>query len=208
MKTIYLIKDERPFWEEISEYLRTVNAKTYSFDSSSFSQKLPIKNQDLIIGSVRIYKKLLAISQNIPRLIITDGTISESTSNDIHFLKWPTSKEAFLEITSRLIAVSLRRNFKTIVSIILKDDNETSMGQSLDFSMSGLSFKSERTFDVADILRINLFIPNFSERVSFDVEIMRSYFDPEDAAIHYGVKFLNVDEKMKEVLENFIRKIK
>lgn len=207
MKTICIIKDERSFWEEIEGYLKDVNARVFSFDSPSL-ECLSERNQDLIIGNVRIYKKLISIPQNIPKIVITDETIPDDKSRDIYFIKWPISKDTFLEITSRLLSISLRRTFKTIISITSKVDNETCIGQSLDFSMSGMSFKSEKSFNVGDILKLGFFIPNFSERVSFDAEVMRSYFDPDDVSIHYGARFLNIDEKMKKVLEGFIKKIK
>ena len=208
MKTICLIRDERPFWEEIAVYLKTVNAKILVLYNISFLQGLSGKDQDLIIGSIRIYKKLISIPQDIPKLIITDGTFPEGKSGNNYFINWPISKDTFLEVTSKLLSVSERRIFKTIISIIRKGDVKTSMGQSFDFSMSGMSFKADGTFNTGDILKLGFFLPNFNERLSFDVEVIRSCFDPADASIHYGARFLNIEGKIKDAIEVFIKKIK
>lgn len=207
MKTIFLIKDEMPFWEEIVRDLKTVNAKVFLFDKSIL-QGISEKAPDIVIAGERSYKETAALFQDIPKLIITEGKITESRYKDVYFLSWPEGKDAFLEITARLLYISERRIFRTIIRITPKGKNETFFGRSLDFSLSGMAFKVERALNIGDLLRVSLFIPNSDEQINIGVEVMRSSIDPDDGSTYYGARFINIEKGVKDALEDFIKKIK
>ncbi len=187
MKRICLIRDRRPFWEIIAAYLKTVNAHLSLIDKPVL-QIVSEKNPDIVITGGSAYKEISALSQNIPKLVITEGDIAETRSRDVYFLSWPVGKEAFLEMTSRLLYISERRLFKAVISIAPKGRDETYLGKSLNFSMSGMAFKVEKPLNVGDILTISFFIPNSDERLSIDAEVMRNSIDPDDGSVYYGAR--------------------
>ncbi len=208
MKTICIIKDGRPFWNDITEYLKAVNASIFPLDLKTLLQSVSEKNPAIVIAGERAYREVSAIPQGIPRLVIAEGNIAESKSRDVYFLKWPASRESFLEMTSRLLYISERRHFKTVISIAPKGKNETYLGKSLNFSMSGMAFKVDKPLSQGDILTISFFIPNSNKRLILDAEVMRSSVNPDDGSVYYGSRFLSVKEEIKDDLESFISKIK
>lgn len=208
MKTICVIKDGRLYWSDIEGYLKTANANVTALDLKSVLQGISDKNFDIVIAGERSYREISAIPQNIPKLVISEGNIEENRSKGIYVLKWPASKEAFLEMTSRLLYISERRVFRTVITASYKGRPETFLGKSLNFSMSGMAFKLDKPLKIGDILAISFFIPNSDERLNIDMEVMRISNDPADGSVYYGAKFLNIEKGAKEDLDNFIRKIK
>jgi hypothetical protein len=208
MKTICIVKDERPFWTEIESYLKTVNARVIPLDLRAVLKDISEKNPDIVIAGERALRELAGISQNIPKLVITEGDVAESKSKDVFFLKWTTTKEPFLELTSRLLYISERRIFKTVITIYHKGRNDTFLGKSLNFSLSGMAIKVDRPLDSGDILSISFFIPNSDNRISIDAEVMRKSVDLDGSFVYYGVRFIDLDDRIKDMLEGFIKKIK
>lgn len=208
MKTICIIKDGRPFWEEITEYLKAVNARVFPMTDKFDLQSILEKSPDIVITGERAYKEISALSQNMPKLIITEGGSAESKSKDVYFINWPAGEEAFLEMTSRLLYISERRLFKTVISITMRGKNNVFMGRSLNFSMSGMAFKSDRPLNSGDILTISFFIPGSDERLSVDAVVMRSSIDPDGGAVYYGARFFGIGKDIRNALERFIKKIK
>jgi len=206
MKTICIIKDGRPFWNDITEYLKAVNALVYLLDYKSVLQGISNKNPDIVIAGERAYKEASAVPENIPKLIITEEKIIENNFKDICLLRWPVSKELFLETTSRLLYISERRLFKTVISITLKGKKETYLGKSLNFSLSGMAFKSDKPLNLGDIMTISFFIPGSDKRVKIVAEVMRNSIDPADGFVYYGARFLEIEESIKDDLEGFIKK--
>ena len=205
MKTICLIKDEKPFWKEIEEYLILVNARVFPLNEKDALQNISEKNPDIIIGGERTYEVASFISQNIIKLFVLDKDVKEDKNKNAYFLKWPVTKEAFLDMTSKLLYIYDRRFFRTIISITPKGKNETFLGRSLNFSMSGMAFNVDKPMKPGDILTISFFIS--SKRLKIDAEVMRSSIDPDDGSVYYGARFLNIEKDTEDVMENFIKQI-
>lgn len=205
MKTICIIKDGRPFWNEVTGYLKAVNAEVIPMDFRSLLQSIAEKNPDIVIAGERAYKEVSSIPKNIPKIVITEGNIVETKSEDICFLRWPVRREIFLDATSKFLYVSERRAFKTVITISHKD--RTYLGKSIDFSLSGMAFKVDRPLNSGDILTISFYIPGADKRLNIDAEVMRNSIDSKDNSVYYGAKFLDMDKNTKDLIEGFIKKI-
>lgn len=208
MKTICILKDKRPFWNEITMYLEDVNVKVFCLDGKSVLQEISDKTPEIIIAGEKAYKEMSSVPERIPKLIITEGNIAETKSRNVYFLRWPVRREPFLEMTSRLLYISERRLFTTVITIMPKGKEEPCFGRSVNFSMSGMAFKSDKLLKQGDILTISFYIPDCDKRVKVEVEIMRNSVDPQDRSLYYGARFLNIEDNVKDELESFIKKIK
>ncbi|MBI4822730.1 MAG: PilZ domain-containing protein [Nitrospirae bacterium] len=207
MKTICLIKDKRPLWEEVIGYLKSANAEVFTSDESALSATLPRK-PDLIITGEKTYRSMNATLQNTPKIIVTDGkqmTVERKTK-DVYFIVWPVYKEAFLEITARLLYISERRVFNALITITSKDKNETFIGRSENFSMTGIAFKCDKPLSRTDNVIISFYVTGLSRRVSLEAEVMRSAIDPTDGTTYYGARFINLSAETKAILTRFIEK--
>jgi hypothetical protein len=207
MKTILLIKDKKPFWKDITEYLRKVNAKIHNLEETNANPNFREKPDLIIIGGDG-FKKLPAETQEVPKMVVLNGTIPEKAPNNAFFAVLPLSEEAFLETTSRLLYISERRLFKTVISVTHKGKDKTYLGRSMNFSMSGMAFKVDEILITGDALTMGFFIPGTEKRLSVEAEVMRSSIDPEDNAFYYGAKFTTIDDETKTALEGFIRNIR
>lgn len=194
-----------PLWKEVAGYLKSANAEVFTFDESALSATLP-RQPDLIIAGEKAYQAISA--QNIPKIVIADGNAKavERKAKDIYFVVWPISKEAFLEITARLLYISERRVFNALITITLKDKNETYLGRSENFSMSGIAFKCDKPLNKADEVIISFYVAGVSRRVSLEADVVRSAIDPADGTAYYGARFINLTAETKDILSRFIEK--
>lgn len=205
MKSICLIRDKRPLWEEVIGYLKSANAEVFIFDESDLSATLS-KKPDLIISGEKAHETISV--QNIPRIIVTDGkqmTVEKKTK-DVYFVVWPLYKEAFLEITARLLYISERRVFNALITIAFKDKKETYIGRSENFSMTGIAFKCDKLLKKADKVIISFYVAGLSKMVSLEAEVMRSAIDPADGMTYYGARFISLTSETKKILSHFIEK--
>ncbi len=208
MKTICLVRDGRPFWQEVESYLKAVNARVFASEYKTLQQDILSKKPEIVIAGERSYREVLSIAQFIPKLIIYEGKADEINTKDVYFLRWPEGRSSFLEITSRLLYISERREFKTVINISFKDRKETFLGKSVNFSMTGMAFKFEKDMNLRDIVTVSFFLPGNAGRISIEAEVMRQSTNPDDKTTYYGARFLNLSGDTKNILENFIKKIR
>lgn len=207
MKTIYLIKDKSPLWEELADYLKTVNAEVIHLKEKSVVDGLSKTPPHLIILSEIHYEAISNISKNIPKIIIKDSAVQtgpEVKAKDTYFLSWPIDKAAFLEITSRLLYISERRLFNALITVTLKDKNESYMGSSENFSLTGVAFKVDAALNTGMTVTISFFVPNLGKRVNLDAEVVRTSLDPVTGLVYYGARFLNLTPEAKAILSQFV----
>ncbi len=208
MKTICILKNRQTFWKDIAMYLEDVNANVCYLESESVLQDITSNPPDILIAEEKSYKEILSLPESIPKLIITEGDITEIKSRNIYFLRWPAGREPFLEMTSRLLYVSERRLFTTVITIVPKGKEEACFGKSVNFSMSGMAFTSDKLLRQGDILTVSFYIPGSYKRVKLEMEVMRNSIDPKDRSLYYGARFLNIENDVKDAFESFIKKIR
>jgi hypothetical protein len=209
MKNIYLIKDAKPFWADIERALSGVNAKVSTFDGQTAQEAISRQAPDLIIIAESIHHDISAMVQKLPKLILKKnmlpGTIIQgSTNGDCITAGWPLEEKSFLEITSRLLFVSERRKFRAMIRIFTKGVKTGFAGQSEDFSLTGIAFKTDQQFPLGEEVAISFYVTEVKKSIKLDAEITRQGIDPADGSSYYGARFINLSSEDKEVLKKFI----
>ena len=98
--------------------------------------------------------------------------------------------------------MSERKTFRTIVRFFPEGSEYTYMGQSIDFSLSGMAFKAPCHVEAGTRGDISFTLPGVEGSVRFRIEIMRSSIVDEETV--YGGKFLNPDSNTLRTLDSFI----
>ena len=76
------------------------------------------------------------------------------------------------------------------------------MGQSVDFSFSGMSFKTQYQLDLGTRVEISLSLPDVDNSIMIPLEIVRNV--PEGKLITYGARFTTLASSTRELLEKFV----
>jgi len=199
VKTICILRDARPFWPDISRGLESVNAL--------LTNDISAGRPDLIITGPDALKSLPPQAAGIPKLVIVGkgSPVPDIKPRDLNYIEWPVSKEVFLETTSRLLYIQGRRVFHALISITLKGKDETYMGNSENFSLSGLAFKVDAPLKTGDTVTIGFYMPNIARRINVDAEVVRATRDPS-GLVYYGAKFINMGTAEKKLLGEFVEK--
>ncbi|MDP2166895.1 MAG: PilZ domain-containing protein [Thermodesulfovibrionales bacterium] len=205
MKTICLIKDKRPFWNEIAGHLRDANAKVVALEQNEGAAVLRSK-PDIVITGEAAFRGLSGEAKDIPRIVIVDGKPPEERLKNVRYLMWPEDKEHMLEITSQMLHVSERRLFKAVIGIERKGEKAMYMGRSENFSETGLAFKVDTALKAGDTVLVSFYVMGIDKRVSLEAEVARSGVDPDDGSAYYGARFINLTHKDKEILSGFVGK--
>jgi len=199
-KTVCIIKDRSHFWPKIEEFLKGAGANIKPLRSEETI--LSESECDLLIGTEGILR--LSLPRGVPKLIISSKKADRAWSRDIEYMVWPVAEDAFLEMTSRLLHLSQRRRFKTVITIKVPKEDMPIVGRSEDFSTTGLSFKVDRELRKNDNIAVSFHIPDIDKRLTLDAEIMRVGIDPADGSRYYGAKFIGLDDSEKEALQRFV----
>jgi len=209
VKNIYLIKDKSPFWEDIEKVLRGVNAKVSTFEGEAGPEAISRQAPDLAIMAAHIHQKISSMTQKVPKLIIMNSigpgaVIQESTDENFIIVGWPLEEHSFLELTSKLLAISKRRQFQTLIRIFPKRLNTGFVGKSEDFSLTGLAFKAEQELQVGEGVILSFFVMEVQKSIKLEAEITRRAVDPSDGSLYYGARFVNLSPENNEIVEKFV----
>lgn len=209
MKTIWLVKDGSPFWGTVNAYLSAVNAKVTFVRAEVLGENIEKRaSPDLIITGRGHLDAVAGLPRELSRLVVAEGMSSGEGSRGVYLLRWPALREAFLEMTSRLLYISDRRLFKTVISVSPKGSENIFLGKSMNFSTTGLAFKLDRELSVGDVVVLSFFTPDSEDRLRVEAEVTRCSVDPEDGSSYYGARFLGVKGAVRRELELFINGIR
>ena len=210
MKSVYLLRDKRAFWEEIKSHLRGINASIVEcrdiagLDTENFHRNPP----SLFITGIDNSDRLLNFQfRNFGIVIISDsgspGEISPSPLNARWVtVQWPLSKAAFLKLTGEFKQQSERIPFRTVIRLFPEDEHPSFLGQSVDFSLTGICFESDRSFLVDNLLEVSFSPPGNIENITLKCRIVRRSDD--ENPVRHGAKFLELTPVTRKDLETFM----
>lgn len=201
-----MIKGAEGFWGEVARLLQSVNAGLSVFEGRKRYDKDAGPTPSLLIVSAGALSSAGPLPANVPVLVLTGGEAGQKMPRGFFHLKWPEEKDSFLETTSRLLYVSGRKLFRTAISIRRKGNDETFMGKSVNFSRTGMAFRTAKKLDEGDLIEIGFFIPNSDDEVVVEAEVMRVSADPADGSVYYGAKFRGSSKDLLDAFEAFIGK--
>ena len=152
MKYVYLLRDNRAFWEEVKAHLWSINASiveyrdSASFSMENFSEKPPClfiiggRNSDRLLNFQFRNYGIVIIDESGPQGEIAPSSLNPKWVN----AQWPLPKSAFLQLTGELIDLSERKAFKTLIRLFPEGETASCLGQSVAQGYSARSTPSNQ----------------------------------------------------------------
>ncbi|MDA8169383.1 MAG: response regulator [Nitrospiraceae bacterium] len=121
------------------------------------------------------------------------------------YITRPIDQKKLLAKISQLLDIPERRSLRVLIKVTVKGSfgSEPFFGSTHNISVSGLLLETDKVLARGDIIACSFFIPD-SERIMADGEVMR--VAKAEKGFHYGVRFLDIKEKDKAIIENFVAK--
>jgi hypothetical protein len=209
LKRICLIEDERPPWREVKNFLGGVNAELVVLSGAPPGDEVLGLDPNLIVANARAHHALLHRIRNIPVIVIKEGTppvvlVREAGERNLVITGWPLRKEQFLEMTSRMLTIAPRKVFKSLIRIFRQGEDLGALGQSKDFSMSGMAFRSELKLRKGARITVSFSLPEDGRNLRLGAEVVRVALDDEKERVLYGARFQDVTSREAGLLSAFI----
>jgi len=210
VKRICLVKDERTYWTTIEEFLRGVNAITSVVSGVPRPEEILALNPDLIVSNAKAHHGMPRAVRKIPIIVIKEGSppvalVRDTSDRNLLITGWPMEREQLLEITSRMLSVAPRRAFRTLIRIFTQDDDIGILGQSHDFSLSGLAFWTEKVLSSGEEVKISFSLPEANHSLRLGAQVMRTTpLEQGDGRWLYGARFTGLGEKDRGLLTSFV----
>jgi hypothetical protein len=205
---VYILKDDGDCWPDVERCLRSVNANVIPIDPDCDPDDLKKRTPNLVIVGEGAWNEILDFRLRKQVMIIIGqkgrpGTITPSPDNEKRVsVGWPVTAEEFLNLTSELSRLAERRTFRSILRLFQGDSEFPVMGQSLDFSSSGLAFRSQGDFELGERLDVSFSLPGLETSLRLTVKIMRKA--DEVGGTTYGARFLGMDALDRRVVDEFV----
>lgn len=209
MKKICLVRDDRKFWETIEKYLGAVNAEAVLMAADCASEDVLGNKPDLIIANALFHHGISRRLKQYPIIVIKEGTppvtmTGTSSNRNLLITGWPIQRGDFLDMTSRMLSIPPRKVFRTIIRVYGVDDEIGTLGQSVDFSLSGIAFRTSREFAANSAIVISVTLPETDRRLLLKAVIQRSDPAGRDGNILYGASLGKITAAEKNMLNAFI----
>jgi hypothetical protein len=211
MKHIALLRDDRPFWDDVAWRLHEANVKITSFGAEWAPEDVIGVSPDMIVTNLLNLRHLKISLRRIPKVAIQVDAEearhlpASKLEWNLAVVEWPTGKDEFLQVTSRQLAISPRKNYACIFRVFSDGEDAIATAQTVNLSMTGLAFKSVADFEVGQSLRIALDLLGERRSLEAQVRIVRS--DEEDASdprTAYGAEYIDPSDQLRRSLKRFI----
>jgi Tfp pilus assembly protein PilZ len=211
MKHVALLRDERPFWDDVATYLQDANVKISSFDAGWSPEEVIGLSPDMIVTNLPNLTHLKISLRRIPKIAIqadADEAYLVPTSRlewNLEVVDWPTGRDEFLQVTSRQLEICPRKYFACIFQAFSDADQAVATAQTVNVSMTGLAFKTIAEFELGQRIRIALDLPGERESLEAQTRIIWSNDDDaSDPRTNYGAEYIDPSEKLRRSLKRFI----
>jgi hypothetical protein len=209
VKRICLIEDERPLWREVKGFLGGVNAELAVLSGSPPGNEVLELDPGLIVANARAHHDLFHRIRKIPVIVIKEGTppvvlVRNSEERNLVITGWPLRKEQFLEMTSRMLTIAPRKTFKSLIRIFRQGEELGSLGQSKDFSMSGMAFQSELKLKKGTEITVSFSLPEDGRNLRLGAQVVRVALDEEKKRVLYGARFRGISSREAGLLTAFV----
>jgi CheY-like chemotaxis protein len=108
----------------------------------------------------------------------------------------------------QLLNIPVRETFRAPIFVKVKQDSkmDPSLGYSENISITGMLFDSEKTIVKGEIILCKFVLPD-SIHIRTEAEVVR-YSDKgvENATNQYGIRFIDLTDRFRTAIENYIRK--
>jgi CheY-like chemotaxis protein len=119
-------------------------------------------------------------------------------------LKKPFTPRTLLEHVEKLLAVCIRRGYRVLLRAKVKGSTDEGVFfcTSQNLSVSGILIETDRQLHAGDIINCSFYLPSAAHIVA-EGEVARVERQP-DGKYHSGVRFMDLEEKCRWEIENFI----
>jgi len=209
MERIVLVTDDAIHWRHIEHSFRSINADVTVLPPSATDDDIASSGAGLLIMGPDRIAPLGTPLRYFKTIIVNDGEgkLPEQTrasQKNLLFLQWPLSKNELLREAAAMLGISPRRTFRALVRIFSPDSEFGAVGNSIDFSSTGMSFTTERFYSIGHEVRVALSLPGDGGRLILKGRVARSWTNETDGSSEYGVEFKSLDQATAEALESFI----
>lgn len=206
-KNIGILCDERPFWDELAEFLREVNAKLFMAPAASW-EVLGRRPLDLLVLSAEAHGELPARRHHLATLVVHDEPprqLAAAPPASLARVAWPLRKEQLHTVTSRLLQIPPRREFHSLIRFFFPGQDRSWIGRTVDFSLSGLAFSSDEALEPGTVVDASLSLPNHGSSLRLSLEVMRKRPAAHGEPSTYGAQFVGIDARSATIIEEFVR---
>jgi hypothetical protein len=209
MKRIALLKDNSFPWGVLESYLGSINAEVVVLDPGVSADEITESGASLLIMGMDQLPSLRSALKFMKSIVIHDGRRSlpgqtrKSQRNTI-FLQWPVSTNRLLAETASMLGISPRKDFVAVVRIFSPDTEVASVGKSIDFSLSGMSFAAAKYYSIGHRVSINFSPPEGHEKIVLEGRVVRAWTNEVDGSGEYGLEFNTLSRSTGKALKDFV----
>jgi len=212
MKRILVVDDRQLAWSQIALGLQGMNARINIFTLEESRRAMAAGKPDLIILGEESHQLLAASSKEVPELIVSEEippgeTIRARVGRYAVRIGWPVSRKTLVELTSRILSVPERRPFQTPVLIGLRKAGVSFRGNSEDFSLAGMSFKTAGSLEPSEEITVSFGSHQQSSGLRLDAQVVRQQTEQDRKTTLYGARFGKLTKEERHALERFVWKI-
>jgi hypothetical protein len=207
VRTVLVARDGQPFWDDLERLLARVNARIVCCTGDEIIEAAGEAGAGLVILGGETHRMAGAFLGCARVVVRADGAgvrIDEGARPPLAHAGWPVPEEAFLELTARMLRVAERRTFRVLLRILRPRTQETVMGQSEDFSVTGMALRTASRLERGEPLVIALHLPGHELPVRLLAEVTREWAHPADGAPMVGARFVGLDEPTRLLLRDFV----
>ncbi len=218
MKKIHLIETLPDGLRTVQGHLADLGGKCAVFSSVNDALKAG-DSGDLVIllahRNLEYFKKDMdfLIRSNsfsrIPLIVclpfrLSEVKAAEEIVRDITAFELPVNKLSFLSTVARYLKVPPRRVLQIVITIQSESNNLKYTGTSIDFSETGVAFKSNADFPVGHTIAVNFVNPSTRKRLFLKAKVVRRTDIRHDRTAFYGVMFIDLAAADSAELKGFV----
>lgn len=210
MRTVLVVCEGRVPWNDVKRLLAKANARIADCTLAQLEEASDRTNPDLVMLDETAHQAAGRLLRQ-PQVVVRSGgaagvTMPTHARPAVAWVSWPLDERTFLEMTARMLRVTERRTFRTLIRIFFPRSGEWLIGRSEDFSLTGLSFHIDRTFTPGEPLVVYLHLPDDGGAVQFEVEMTREAVNPADGGRYHGARFVRLEPQVLRKIREFILK--
>ena len=218
MKKIHVIETFTDGLRTIKSHLSDINGK-YSVFGSVDAALVSGETSDLVIllanRNVDHFKRDLetlykaSFFSKIPVIVCLPFKTAETKPaaeivGEIPAFELPVSKLSFLSTVAKFLKIPPRRVLQIVITAQPEESNIKYTGMSIDFSETGMAFRSNADFSVGSTIMVNFVNPASRTRLFLKARVARRTDIRHDNIAFYGVNFQNITSDISRELQSFV----
>lgn len=224
MKKILLVDDVKLFLSMEKTFLTRQNLQIFTatsgaeaielhrredFDVILLDLYMPEMNGDEVCKKIRSDSTLNKVSI----IMVTTSSKKEdidlciaSGAND--YITKPIDAAELLKKVGKYVDIPHRQKIRALSRIEIKahSGNRSFLAHTVNISVNGMLIESADKMNVSDVVEASLIIPGSFSSINVAGTVVRKVDNGPEQLPYYGIRLLNLTEKDREIIENYINK--